>query len=103
MIIRFLNARPGKIPCEVLFFDRTVYKTACRPSISPYSILMIGRQLHEVRKIKYCYEDYWYEYYPVATDTASFVKPDVLDIDLKDKDKYTQMLRDAAMRAKPED
>ena len=95
--------RPVTVDVELHFYDKTVYAFTADIHHNPYSSNImnesrhhvVGRQLRDVNKFLVKYQEYWYEeYVPQSGDGNLVVK-------LHGRDRATQMLRDAAMRAKP--
>jgi hypothetical protein len=105
MNITFESDRPVEAECEVHFNDKTFYRFDIKVD-QLYSVYgapleakhtVPGRWLPDVNKVLVRYLDYWYEeYVPRGGDPHAGLK-----IKLTGRDRATQMLRDAAMRAKP--
>lgn len=95
--------RPTTVDIELHFYDKIVYAFTVEIHRNPYSSNImdegrhhvVGRRLRDVNKFLVKYQEYWYEeYVPQSGDGNLVVK-------LHGRDRATQLLRDAAMRAKP--
>lgn len=95
--------RPTTVEVELHFYDKSVYAFQAQVFHAPYTsnimeearYHVVGRQLRDVNKFLVKYQEYWYEeYVPQSGDGNLVVK-------LHGRDRATQLLRDAAMRAKP--
>lgn len=93
--------RPTAVEVELHFWDSAVYCFTAVLEPSPYVMgcesrtHVVGRRLMDVNKFLVKYNEYWYEeFVPRKGDGDLIVR-------LSGRDRATQMLRDAAMRAKP--
>jgi hypothetical protein len=95
MNIFFHTASPREIECEVHFTDGKVYnfKVSCQASKNNYHVVT-GRPFDQIAKLLVKIDDYWY------TEQITSYAGDI-NIKVDGREKYTQMLRDAAMKVKP--
>jgi hypothetical protein len=99
MNIFFQTAAPKEVEGEIHFTDGTVYnfEVSCQPSTqSNHQNLhvVVGRTNEHVDKLLVKIDDYWYTE-PVNCHASA------ITIKINGREKYTQMLRDAAMKVKP--
>lgn len=84
------------IEIELRFTDKSVYnfKMRCDPHSNNRHVV-VGRINGDVLQLIIKADDYWYD------ETLLARAVDDITIVLDGREKYTQMLRDAAMRSKP--
>ena len=97
MNVHFETNAIRDVEVELHFTDGKIYsfRTHCHPH-NRNTHTVVGRWPEHTSKLLVMTDSYWY-------DEPLIVGPDDdLTIQLDGRDKYTQMLRDAAMRVKPE-
>lgn len=95
MNINFVTASPHHVEVEMHFTDGKIYnfEVSCQPHIINMHTA-IGRRNAEIAKMLVKIDEYWYtEQVPANCDHIT--------IKIDGREKYTQMLRDAAMKVKP--
>jgi hypothetical protein len=97
MNIHFHTGSFREVEVELHFTDGKIYQFTqnCKPQ-AENTHTVVGRWPNRVNKLLVKTEDYWYD------EPLSVGPDDSLTIELEGREKYTQMLRDAAMRVKPE-
>lgn len=97
MNIHFETEVARDVELELHFTDGNIYTHKTR--VLPYTRnthTVVGRSHSHVKKLLVKTDDYWYD------ETVLLGPDDELTIQMAGREKYTQMLRDAAMRVKPE-
>jgi hypothetical protein len=96
MNIHFQTKAPREIEGELHFTDGKIYsfKVRCHGHGST-THTVVGRWRADISRLLVKVDDYWYD------EPLTMTPFDTMTIKIDGREKYTQMLRDAAMRVKP--
>jgi hypothetical protein len=96
MNIHFETTANQKVEVELHFADGKKYgfEVSCHAHSTTVHTV-VGRWRADISRLLVKVDDYWYD------EPVNMPVYDVMTIKLDGREKYTQMLRDAAMRVKP--